>query len=447
MADFGYIFTDIGLAKNAAWLAGGPEINITHIAYGDANGSYYTLSSTQTALVHEVKRVNVNDRGIYSSSPAKVFYLGEHVPPSDYGYAIREVGLFDSNGDLIAISLYPLIDKTYQGNNIELYPKEVIVVANTAAFTLTVDPNVIMATQEYVQNEMSDHNADPDAHYDVTQQHRGFMSPLDKIKLDNLSSNLQFANNRGKLVNGKAGFLSRVNNSKVSISANSGDEKLIMTSSQGSKNIIQTSMDINLNTDGLWKLLWDYDNNQELLTTNQVHISQNLPSDGDWVNGDFWLTYFGKNDYLGFRKVAGSRVDFEFSVLGEMLRADNIILDADVRSYAYNGHYNSGIIDIISDMPYDKSANIGTELVEIMLYLRKDSTTPWAIATGYSNNSSSSIAFVGTTYGIKNANIVGFRTEMHGFIKGYTSHGVQYGYEEETDVTVGQAILDVERKY
>jgi hypothetical protein len=166
MGEYSYIITNAGLAKIAAHQAdptSNPAVNITHIAVGDSNGAYYTPLATQTQLVHETKRVNITNRGVDTDNAAKMFFISR-IPAADFGYAIREAGLFDSAGTLIAVRKYPLVDKTTEGNMIEVYMKEELVVANTASFDLTIDENLITATQQWaitqINEAIADHNHD-----------------------------------------------------------------------------------------------------------------------------------------------------------------------------------------------------------------------------------------------------------------------------------------------
>lgn len=242
MSEYSYIITDIGLAKIATATSGGDPVDVTQIAVGDGNGEYYTPASTQTGLVNEVKRVDINNRGIDGLDPTKLFFIGK-IPADDYGYAIRECALFDAVGDMIAVRKYPLIDKTAENNMIEVFLKEELIVTNTGDFTLTVDPNIILASQEYVENELSGHDTDSEAHYDVTHNTRGFMIPSDKKKLDelNLVDFVPYSVNYGNTdANGYGDIITKVSDTEVSFKVGGAYPNIGVTFPNGKHYVISS---------------------------------------------------------------------------------------------------------------------------------------------------------------------------------------------------------------
>lgn len=98
--------TDAGLAAITAATAGGDPLIISAMAVGDANGSDPTFVGTETALVNEVDRFAVESVVIPSGQPT--WRKVRAVVPAEFGgYTIREVALFSSEGDLVAIAKYP----------------------------------------------------------------------------------------------------------------------------------------------------------------------------------------------------------------------------------------------------------------------------------------------------------------------------------------------------
>src|SRR3989338_138048 len=100
------IITNAGLIKNAAANSGGSPVNLTHLAVGDSNGSYYNPTGTAVALQNEKHRTTVTHVVIDEDNPNQLIVeavINEIVGP----FYIREVGVFDEDGDLFAIGKYP----------------------------------------------------------------------------------------------------------------------------------------------------------------------------------------------------------------------------------------------------------------------------------------------------------------------------------------------------
>lgn len=151
MAEFSTILTTVGLAKMANATVTQSPIQFTSLAVGDSNGSYYTPTSDQIALKHEVWRGNISS--VYVDDSNANWIVIESVIPSNIGgFTIREVGLFDIDGDLIAVGKYPATYKPVldDGSTKDIYLRVIIEVANTSAITLKIDPSVALASKEYV---------------------------------------------------------------------------------------------------------------------------------------------------------------------------------------------------------------------------------------------------------------------------------------------------------
>ena len=142
------IFTRIGQAKIANAIALGKPMQIKYMAIGDGDGEVYEPDVNQTELRHEVYRaqassVTVSDAGI---NQIQVSML---VPANVGGFVIREVGLLDTDGDLIAVSKPPADPKPALGTGAakDMQYNINITVDNMAAIELKVDPTVIIATK------------------------------------------------------------------------------------------------------------------------------------------------------------------------------------------------------------------------------------------------------------------------------------------------------------
>ncbi len=143
------LITNNGLLKEAeANTPGGSAIDLTHIAVGDANGISYNPTGAQTALVHEVYRTTLTHVAIDETNPNQLIVEGvinETVGP----FYIREVGIFDSDGQLFAIGKYPETYKSTSesGSGKRLYIRMILGFTNAPQVNLVMsedlnnDPN------------------------------------------------------------------------------------------------------------------------------------------------------------------------------------------------------------------------------------------------------------------------------------------------------------------
>ena len=110
------LITNNGLLKEAAAnISGGSAINLTHIAVGDANGESYNPGGAQTALINEVYRTTLTHIAIDEANPNQLIIEGL-INEEVGSFYIREVGIFDSDGDLFAIGKYPETFKSTSEN-------------------------------------------------------------------------------------------------------------------------------------------------------------------------------------------------------------------------------------------------------------------------------------------------------------------------------------------
>lgn len=150
MGAYSQVLTDVGLAKVAAALGGGPSVEIVDVAVGDADT---TPDPAATALGNEVWRGAVNSVDPVPADPSRVL-IEAQVPVADGGWTMREAGAFDADGDLILIARIPDTykpDPGTDGAGVAAYLRLTVEVANAIeAFALTVDGSVVMATRAYV---------------------------------------------------------------------------------------------------------------------------------------------------------------------------------------------------------------------------------------------------------------------------------------------------------
>lgn len=156
MADFQTIHTALGLAAISAAVAAGSPINLTHMGVGDGNGAPVILSESQTALVRERYRGTVNR--VYQSPEHDGAFVAEFVvPASSGGFTMRELGIYTADGTLFAVGNLPDTYKPAAGSGAfsDAVVRMVFRVSNAEIVTVVVDPNVAMATQQWVTNNIT----------------------------------------------------------------------------------------------------------------------------------------------------------------------------------------------------------------------------------------------------------------------------------------------------
>jgi hypothetical protein len=146
------IFTTLGLQRLAEAQASGVPLVFTEVAVGDGGGAEITPIASMTALVNERARVDVNLVEIHPDAPNTVRVEGL-IPAATGGFFIREAGLFNGAGELIAIASYPPIYKPElaDGVSVDEYIRILLVYENLEdAIELSADLSVVIATRPYV---------------------------------------------------------------------------------------------------------------------------------------------------------------------------------------------------------------------------------------------------------------------------------------------------------
>lgn len=152
MADFSTVLTDTGLAKIAAAVAEGGTVTLTHMAVGDGNGNPVVVSQSRESLVREVYRNTLNQ--VYVAPDNEHLFVTEMViPEAEGGWTIREVGLFDEDGDMIAYANFPATYKPTpaEGATQDLIIQIYTVVANAEVINVTVNVATAVASRQWVQ--------------------------------------------------------------------------------------------------------------------------------------------------------------------------------------------------------------------------------------------------------------------------------------------------------
>lgn len=156
MANFSTLHTSLGLAAMAAAEATGTPINLTEMAVGDGNGNPVTPTEGMTNLVRERFRAAIN-RVFQSPTEPNRFTAELVIPASEGGFTLREVGVFTADGDLFAVGNLPDTYKPVasEGAYADTVVRLDFLVTNTSVVTLQIDPNVAVATQQWISNNVT----------------------------------------------------------------------------------------------------------------------------------------------------------------------------------------------------------------------------------------------------------------------------------------------------
>ncbi|END1616936.1 phage tail protein [Escherichia coli] len=172
---FKTVITDTGAKKLAQAAApDGKPVRLTHMAVGDGGGTLPTPDSKQIRLVHEVWRHTVN-RVILDATHQNRIIAELVIPPETGGFWIREIGVFDEHGDLIAVgntaeSYKPTVA---EGSGRAQTFRTILTVSSTATVALTVDNTMVMATVDYVDDKLKEHEQSR-RHPDASLTAKGF---------------------------------------------------------------------------------------------------------------------------------------------------------------------------------------------------------------------------------------------------------------------------------
>ncbi|HAP1611855.1 TPA: phage tail protein [Escherichia coli] len=173
---FKTVITDTGAKKLAQAAApDGKPVRLTHMAVGDGGGTLPTPDSKQTRLVHEVWRHTVN-RVILDATHQNRIIAELVIPPETGGFWIREIGVFDEHGNLIAVgntaeSYKPAVA---EGSGRAQTFRTILTVSSTATVVLTVDNTMVMATVDYVDDKLKEHEQSR-RHPDASLTAKGFV--------------------------------------------------------------------------------------------------------------------------------------------------------------------------------------------------------------------------------------------------------------------------------
>ncbi|BET97824.1 phage tail-collar fiber domain-containing protein [Xenorhabdus taiwanensis] len=169
------LLTQLGADKLANAAALGTKIEITHMAVGDGGGKLPTPDTKQTKLINEKRRAAINTLSIDPKNTNQII-AEQVIPENEGGWWIREIGLYDKDGVLIAVGNCAETYKPQlqEGSGRTQTIRMILIVSSANAVTLKVDPSVILATREYVDDSIKKH-ANSRNHPDATLKEKGFV--------------------------------------------------------------------------------------------------------------------------------------------------------------------------------------------------------------------------------------------------------------------------------
>lgn len=182
--------TNAGQARIANSIALGIPLKITHMAIGDGNGQPVTPNPAQTSLAREVRRAPLNTLFQDPLNPAQLV-AEQIIPEATGGWWVREVGLYDDSGTLIAVANTP---ETYKplltsGAGRTQTIRMVLIVSDTSAVELKIDPSVVLATRKYVDDTMKAHKESRN-HPDASETEKGFSRHATQEEVNTPESNV-----------------------------------------------------------------------------------------------------------------------------------------------------------------------------------------------------------------------------------------------------------------
>lgn len=148
------ILTNQGAARLANATALGTKLNLTQMVVGDANGKLPTPDPAQTALINQQRIAPLNMLTVDPANASQII-AEQIIPENEGGFWIREIGLYDDDGVLIAVANCPETykPKLAEGSGRTQTIRMILIVSSTTTITLKIDPSVVLATRQYVDDK------------------------------------------------------------------------------------------------------------------------------------------------------------------------------------------------------------------------------------------------------------------------------------------------------
>lgn len=181
------ILTNQGAARLANAAALGTKLNLTQMAVGDANGTLPTPDPAQTKLINQKRIAPLNLLTVDPANTSQII-AEQIIPENEGGFWIREIGLYDGDGILIAVANCPETYKPQlqEGSGRTQTIRMILIVSSTSAITLKIDPSVVLATRQYVDDKVIEVKAYADsllaAHLAAADPHPQYLKMTDIAK-------------------------------------------------------------------------------------------------------------------------------------------------------------------------------------------------------------------------------------------------------------------------
>ena len=178
------ILTNQGAARLANAAALGTKLNLTQMAVGDANGTLPTPDPAQTKLINQKRIASLNLLTVDPTNTSQII-AEQIIPENEGGFWIREIGLYDDDGILIAVANCPETYKPQlqEGSGRTQTIRMILIVSSTSAITLKIDPSVVLATRQYVDDKVIEVKAYADsllaAHLAAADPHAQYLKTAD----------------------------------------------------------------------------------------------------------------------------------------------------------------------------------------------------------------------------------------------------------------------------
>ncbi|CAM6972682.1 Phage tail protein [Citrobacter portucalensis] len=181
------ILTNQGAARLANAAALGTKLNLTQMAVGDANGTLPTPDPAQTKLINQKRIAPLNLLTVDPANTSQII-AEQIIPENEGGFWIREIGLYDDDGILIAVANCPETYKPQlqEGSGRTQTIRMILIVSSTSAITLKIDPSVVLATRQYVDDKVIEVKAYADdlmkKHVDAANPHAQYLKIASNLK-------------------------------------------------------------------------------------------------------------------------------------------------------------------------------------------------------------------------------------------------------------------------
>jgi len=180
------LLTNQGAAKLANAAALGTKVDLKEMAVGDGGGTLPTPDPAQTKLIGEKRRAQLNSLSIDAANSSQII-AEQIIPESEGGFWIREIGLYDADGVLIAVANCAETYKPQlaEGSGRTQTVRMIIIVNSTSAVTLKIDPSVVLATRKYVDDAVIEVKAYTDSvmkkHIDAVNPHEQYLQTANAL--------------------------------------------------------------------------------------------------------------------------------------------------------------------------------------------------------------------------------------------------------------------------